>query len=434
MSSCSSGRSATFIASAVALVLASWTAVSNDLVAAELRLNVSGTYRSLDIEGTIEPGDYERFVKIVKENQGQLSGVHLYSPGGDFVEAMKIGRALRALELSSMVPMRGRDGRPVCEELLGSKPRDSANCTAVGAAFFVHIGGSHRGGTYLAVHRPQYDPRRLTSLSQAQAERGYSQLTAEARAYMKEMGLPTQIQEQVLNTPSDRQAVLDEQLIRTHIWGDLSYRDEWRRAKCNKLSAPEAERLRIIGSRLLAGERPGEMDSAELSRLRNLEDQQSRCNIQLVQESRSAAYERFFGLAPSDVANHNFSRWLDAPKYLGRTFEDVASEERFEPETPMGATSILRRKETSTSPPASLMDIGNNRRIVSWVAVLKENPSAEFRQRVQATLEASWGAPKTVADQLLWTSRLFRARLEYDRSRRDPSLVLTVEPTPSARD
>jgi hypothetical protein len=69
--------------------------------AAEMRVNISasGNYRSLDIEGIIESGDYERFLRVVKENQAQLASIRLYSPGGDFLEAIKIGRALRALEL-----------------------------------------------------------------------------------------------------------------------------------------------------------------------------------------------------------------------------------------------------------------------------------------------------------------------------------------------
>ena len=63
--------------------------------AAEMRLLARGNYRSLIIEGPIESGDYEHFLKVVKDNQGKLADVYLLSPGGDFVEAMKIGRAWR---------------------------------------------------------------------------------------------------------------------------------------------------------------------------------------------------------------------------------------------------------------------------------------------------------------------------------------------------
>ena len=59
--------------------------------AAEMRLLVRNDYRSLIIEGKIESGDYEHFLKVVKDNQSKLADVYLLSPGGDFVE--EIGRA-----------------------------------------------------------------------------------------------------------------------------------------------------------------------------------------------------------------------------------------------------------------------------------------------------------------------------------------------------
>jgi hypothetical protein len=397
---------------------------------AELRLNVSGSYRSLDIEGPIEPGDYDRFLRIAKENQGQLSGVALYSAGGDFVEAMKIGRALRALEISSQVPQRGRDGRPVCEEMLGSKPRDPSNCTAGSAAFFIHIGGTHRGGTYLAVHRPYFDPQRFRSLSQEEARVALDQLLAEARKYMAEMAIPSHIQEEVLSTPSDKFVLLDERQVRTHIWGDLPHRHEWRRAKCAKLSAADTQRLGSLGARIVARERLAPEEVEELTRFQSVRDQEMKCDIALTMESRLAAYERFFGEAPSDATAHNFSKWLDAPKYLGRSFEDLASEERFEPERALAGTSSLLRRETATSPSASVMDLGNKRKLVSWVSIAKEQPSKLFRERVRKTLEASWGPPQGSEDSLHWTTETFRARLLYETRASRPGLILVVERPP----
>lgn len=398
-------------------------------IGAELRLNVTGTYRSLDIEGSIEPGDYDRFLRVAKENQGQLNGVQLYSPGGDFIEAMKIGRALRALELSSQVPMRGRDGRPVCEESLGSKPRDAVNCTAASAAFFIHIGANHRGGTYLVVHRPYYDPKRFGNLSQSDADAAYERLLAEARLYMSEMGLPRQTQEEVLSIPSDKQLVLDERTIRTYIWGDLPSRDEWRRAKCAKMTPSETQRLEAIGSRLIAGQKLSSTDFEDQSRLQPLRDQQSSCEIKLIEESRLLAYERFFGVKPKDSASHNFTKWADAPKYLGRAFEEVSSEERFDPGTPLLGTSILERKATATTPSISLMDIGNKRKIVSWVGITYERPSDQFRQTLQTMLIRSWGSPISDGTSLTWTSKNFRGKLTYDSASKRPALTLVVEPT-----
>jgi hypothetical protein len=117
--------------------------------AADIRpfISDSGSYRAIVIEGNIEPGDFETFVRIAKENQGKVSGVYIFSPGGDFYEAMKIGRAMRALELSSQVPMRGPAGRPVCEnDGFGPKPKSPNNCTCASAGFFITLAQSTEAG------------------------------------------------------------------------------------------------------------------------------------------------------------------------------------------------------------------------------------------------------------------------------------------------
>lgn len=403
--------------------------------AAEMRLNVSGTYRTLHIEGQIEAGDYERFLKIAKESQGDLSGIWLYSAGGDFMEAIKIGRAMRALELSSNVPMLGRDGRPVCDAFLGFKPPDPANCTAASAAFFIHIGGMHRGGTYLAVHRPYFSPERLKQVSQSEAQGAYDLLQREARAYMNEMGLPPHIQEEVLNTPSDQIRVLDEKTVRTHIWGDLPYRYEWRRAKCAKLTTDQEQQMSFIGGRLLAGKSLSADESDVLKKLSPLRDEQSRCDIALTVESRKAAYEKFFGSAPSDIANHNFGKWLDGPSYLGRTFEEVASEERFEPEKDLMLASYMKRNQTSSAPTAQISDTGGKKRFVTWISMTHENPSPQFVKALKATLEKAWGKAspqKSIYSNNAegWSKPKFTATLVDRTDSPRPSIGLVVQQSP----
>lgn len=81
------------------MIVALTTRASPHAAAADFRINISSGYHNLAIEGVIEAGDYERFTKIAKDNQGQLAGIYIPPPGGDFLEAMKIGRAVRALEL-----------------------------------------------------------------------------------------------------------------------------------------------------------------------------------------------------------------------------------------------------------------------------------------------------------------------------------------------
>jgi len=71
-----------------------------------------GGLRSIVIEGEIMKGDYERFIKEIKQHNGKISKVYIFSPGGNFSEAIKIGRAIRKLELTTVVPSQSEDGQP----------------------------------------------------------------------------------------------------------------------------------------------------------------------------------------------------------------------------------------------------------------------------------------------------------------------------------
>jgi hypothetical protein len=220
--------------------------------AADIRPNISraGVYRAVVVEGKIEQGDFETFVRILRENQAQVSSVYCFSPGGDFYEAMKIGRALRALALHSQAPMRDPAGRSVCDDPLGVKPNDPRNCTCASAGFFMHIGAAHKGGTFLAVHRPYFEKSAFGTLSPDEAEKAFSALQKSTREYMGEMGVPEHVQEDALNTPSDKALILDEKTVKTYFWGDLSYRHEWVESKCAVLSKTERERKQNYSNRL----------------------------------------------------------------------------------------------------------------------------------------------------------------------------------------
>lgn len=266
--------------------------------AADVRPFISGAgdFRAIVIEGIIEPGDYERFIGIVKENQGKVSGVWLFSPGGDFTEAMNIGRAMRALELSSQVPVRSPSGRPSCDDsLLGLQPKDPKNCNAASAAFFIHIGAVHRGGTYLAVHRPVYASSSFGNLSQTDARAAFESLQLKARKYMQEMGVPPHIQEEVLGTPSDKALVLDDKTIKTHFWGKAAYRDEWVKNKCSRMTNAERSQSEAFSRRLLLPRNHPQADLSksemeELKRLHSKQDEELQCAVAIDRQIRLEAY------------------------------------------------------------------------------------------------------------------------------------------------
>jgi hypothetical protein len=283
--------------------------------AAEMRLLVrANDYRSLVIEGEIESGDYEHFLKTVKDNQGKLADVYLLSPGGDFVEAIKIGRALRALEMASVVPGRNSAGQPVCfNDSLGDFPRNPANCTAASAAFFIHVGAVERTGLYLVVHRPYFAPEQFAKLTESQAQAAFDALQRDARAYMTEMGVPPQVQEEVMGTSPDKGVVLDDKTVRNYFVGEIPYQQEWRHAKCAQLSPVETQRLDVLKDKI---ETLTSAEWSEYTPMNKKRDLELACQGAVRVQSRMAAYERFSALLPAMLQITTLANGLIYPNTL----------------------------------------------------------------------------------------------------------------------
>lgn len=403
--------------------------------AADVRPFVSGSFRAIVIEGNIERGDFETFIRIVRENQGRISTVYIFSPGGDFYEAMKIGRVMRALELGSQIPMRNSMGRPACTDGYSPMPIDPMNCTCASACFFIHIGAIHRGGTYLAVHRPYFEKGHFGELSEVNARKAFDALQNSARNYMEEMGVPKHIQEDVLGTPSERALVLDDKTVKTYFWLELPYRHEWKRNRCTRLSDSETQRAENYSRRLL---RPtsasdaelSESESADLTSLQRKQSEERDCAVQIERQSRVTAYESYFGAEPKDYAGHAFTKWSDATKYFGKHFYELLGEERFDEEK-IGGSSFLKRAATASAPAISLSDSHEKPKVVTSIGLVSTpNPSPEFTHRLAISLESAWGRRSggNGTTEWLWDKREFSAKLKYEPVAADgPFLSLVIK-------
>lgn len=412
-----------------------------ETMAADIRPHISGSgsYRAVVIEGEIAPGDFETFKNVVKENQGKVSGVYLYTPGGDFYEAMKIGSALRALELSSQVPMRDSRGNPNCDDSLGlgvtPTPKNPKNCTCASACFFIHIGAIHRGGTYLAVHRPFFGKGEFGKLSQSAAKKAFDQLQQKAGSYMNEMGVPKHIQSDVLGTPSDKALLLDEKTVKTFFWLELPYRHEWILNKCSKLSDTEKQRSENYSQRLRRARNTSSADLSkaewdDLGKLQKIEEEERKCAIETNKKSRQEAYVKYFGVNPTDYGNHDFNRWSQASNYLGKRFYDLLNEEKFEEESFAGS-NFLKRNATASAPHISLSDLQSAPRLVGWVSLVSSpNPSDEFIRRLVKSLESAWGKSMKSdhSEEWSWDNREFTAKLTHEPvSSSGPYMSLVIE-------
>lgn len=148
------------------------------------------------LEGRIEAGDFERAIQFI---QGGHHFAHLFlaSPGGNLIEAMRIGSLLRLLNVSTTVPSKSltRQSWLATVHLHGLK-EDRVDYQCASACFFLFVSGVYRAHdgvqpAILGIHEP--------SVSSAASVKIYPQQLAAAEkrgeaiigAYLKAMGVPS---------------------------------------------------------------------------------------------------------------------------------------------------------------------------------------------------------------------------------------------------
>lgn len=194
------------------------------------------------LEGQIEKGDYDKIFKIAE--LGLTEGIYLFSPGGDVVEAMKIGRLVRSLRWTTNAPLTQMLGSERAQRLAlfhGVKDPMRNNLCA-SACFFVHVAGIYRWGDTLLIHRPYLSDAELRKLSGDQVLRISQVARTETDAYLKEMGLPAKYSELMYSVPKDQVQLLAESDIKTDLYGFIPELKDWVDARCEKTTG--AERIR----------------------------------------------------------------------------------------------------------------------------------------------------------------------------------------------
>lgn len=176
----------------------------------------------LFINGEIRRGDYARALNAVKESyaQGELAqlSVRLDSPGGDVLEAMKIGQLIRDLKLPVSV-------------LLG-------RCDS--ACVFILVSGAERRSPFgVGVHRPFFEKEYFSGLSVDSAQKKYDEMTKATRAYLISMDVPTELIERMFRVPSNEIERLSLEDVQKWISGSPASLDEWLIAKCDSYTKDE---------------------------------------------------------------------------------------------------------------------------------------------------------------------------------------------------
>lgn len=138
--------------------------------------HMDGQY--LLLRGEITPGDYDHLLSVIWNDPGRFLGnrlIVLASPGGDIQEAMKIARLVKSVYAKARVgPVTG-------------------GCAS--SCFFIFASAAYHGASArtIGIHRPYVHPRRLASLSPSQAEALQNDLFRQARSYLQELQISTNI-------------------------------------------------------------------------------------------------------------------------------------------------------------------------------------------------------------------------------------------------
>ncbi len=140
----------------------------------------------LVISGTIQRGDYSRFLSFIRRDPKAffigVSYIYLSSPGGDLAEALKIGEVLKG----------------TFADIITDKP-------CISACFFMFLSGAtHVAGlNVLGVHRPYFDPVYFSELTPPQAEAQHNRLLAQSRKFLEANSVPQYLIEAMFTKSSN---------------------------------------------------------------------------------------------------------------------------------------------------------------------------------------------------------------------------------------
>jgi hypothetical protein len=178
----------------------------------------------IDIVGEIRVGDareIERLIPIAVAEYQYVGGkpqipgdpsvrplVVLDSPGGNVLEAMKMGRALRRARAEIFVLPRSQCAS-ACVLIL------AAGSTRQAVGF--DLGEDAKGPVVaIGLHRPAFPPEKFAALSAAGAKAEYDSLVAQVRSYLSEMGAPDSLFQDMVRVPSQNIEWLNIKRIKSY--------------------------------------------------------------------------------------------------------------------------------------------------------------------------------------------------------------------------
>ncbi|GIL39824.1 hypothetical protein [Roseiterribacter gracilis] len=149
-----------------------------------------GAPAQIHVHGAIRKGDYATFERladlVAQTSRHSVNGVpfvtvRLSSPGGDVMEALKIGSLLNRRWMMTLV-----------------RPHDEC----VSACVFIAMAGVVRtaSGAAIGVHRPEFEPASRARLTQRQADEFWAALEAHLVAYFETMQIDARAYTRMMST------------------------------------------------------------------------------------------------------------------------------------------------------------------------------------------------------------------------------------------
>jgi hypothetical protein len=188
--------------------------------------------RAILIEGQIKRGDYSKLVQTILKSGPSYGRIYLASPGGDALEAIKIGRLIRSLGYVTEAPML-IGNRPICRSFDVAQQ----NCVCFSACTLIYLAGAERRGDYLGVHRIYLDPAAVKEMNFKESAALTNNLSLLLHAYLVEMNAPKTLIDRIDTASSNEIDILESEYVDKYLSGFVPEYEDWIIAKCGDSKA-----------------------------------------------------------------------------------------------------------------------------------------------------------------------------------------------------
>ena len=214
--------------------------------------NIANTSEyTIKFHGRIVEGDFDKLIKIIKENKQLPAWINISSQGGSATEAIKIAEFIR----EALIPVNAID-------------RCDSSC------FYIWIAAVERNvfgedidyettnisgnedATVIGLHRPYYDKSYFSRLSAKKKKEKYKELESLVRDFLKKMNVPEKwIDEMMMHSSEQVKLVTYREIAEEFGFASHSF-EEWILTKC-----PIDEEALLFGkAELIMGTRTGRND------------------------------------------------------------------------------------------------------------------------------------------------------------------------------